>query len=639
MIRVVFRLSVGSKGILNVDREGEDSILGDVFPADCLDHVQTGTALVDRRKGNYFFVQIIRVVIELIVRRSFGKRVLLVDLDEHYRLRAVFGADQHRVDDRYVEFPIERDAGLAGMLHEREIVALGALQRLAVLAHDTNGNINGILPLGRFHRSIIIFIVSEYDLVNFFAVARHPKSDRRLITRIELIIPLFCDRNLLDSGALHRVRIRELRRAFFSRTCINIREGRSRIGLKAAVYVDVFLNLRIEFAPCAILAGIVHDVGNIVEGGLARINIKRHGVGNAVQQRSHVRKIPINSAVFKLCCGRIKVIEIRSFFPLDLDDIARNSAGIRRSAALPGDRHSVTAGRNSVFPFRAADEHRDLVAAGRHLPSQPVLIRILIHVQQVGDFTGRCGNRAGGAVTHGCLSDTGCRSDGCGNRGKCVVNFLFTVGGIIETVRRAIAGGHQVLHVGLAGIGTVSKNTVQVVLIGIKLCSFIIRCIKVSIRSGAATSVKSVVVGMVIGGGCAAVVVGGLAVGEEHHKGFVSIGFGVRLPLGVIETTVPVGAASSHRVGYQALQRGAAGAAGPSRVGCRGGADIIRSRRECNEGNLYHIRDRPRILFQKSVDQVIDRSFGYIQSCRVIGKVVPITSVLLVLDNATIRDV
>ena len=185
---------------------------------------------------------------------------------------------------------------------------------------------------------------------------------------------------------------------------------------------------------------------------MARPRIKSDCIGYTVKQCANTLQIPVYCTIREFRCRRSKAIEIRSLFPFNFDSISIIGAGIRNRAVVPCNCHIIAAGGNRILPLRAADKHRNLIAAAGHLPGQPVLIGGFIHLQQACNLSCRCLDRAGGAIAHRGIRNTGGGSDGCGNRSKCVAYFIFAVGGIIKAIRRAVAVVHQVLHVSFAGI-------------------------------------------------------------------------------------------------------------------------------------------------------------------------------------------
>ena len=434
MIRIVFfrRRSIGGFGVIHIDREGEDRVLGNILAFNSLRQKESGTPLVDRGERNDFFVDIVLAAFDGIGFGSVGRLMLIVCLDEHDRV----AVDHHGMDGGDIQLPVEGNAGFAGLFHKGEIVAFGAGQRLAVLAHDADGDKDGIRPRGGR------VVAGKDDVAYRLAVTRHRQGDRRLLAFVDLVVPFFRDREDLHRGSRYAIGIGEPYgfRFRIRDAGIRIGQGSGSVGLQVAVDIDVLLNDRIQVSPGAVFPGIVLDGRDIVEGRLTGIDVEGHGVGDFIQQGVDTGKVPIDRAVRQLRLGGIEVVQRVGFGPLILQAAGGNRAVHRNglfgaAAVCPVDR----AGSVAVVCYGV----RDFVCfavdtsefAVHHGDGEPVLIGVLIHFQQLGDFTGAGGHLVGGAVLDGDRGDAQRLHDLVEDRGDRSLQRRSTAGVIVIRVR------------------------------------------------------------------------------------------------------------------------------------------------------------------------------------------------------------
>ena len=278
MIRICGRRGRRSKGVLHIDGERENRVLGGILTLDRLGQEDPGTALVYRGKRDRFVIHVVRGIVELIGSRAIRKRMPVIDLDEH-RFIVV---DQHRVNSRDVEFPIVGNTGFTWFFHKCEVMAFRPSQRLPVFTHDTDGNIDSILP---------VITIGKRNRVYFYTVTSHHKINRRMLLIIsDKIRPVFCDRKLLNSTVFHSRRIFKGRFTACSRITSRIFPGKCcrGVGLQLAVGVNVIPDIRVQPAPGALVilvhVGIVLDIRNDIKGFLAGIDDKGDLISHTVQQ-------------------------------------------------------------------------------------------------------------------------------------------------------------------------------------------------------------------------------------------------------------------------------------------------------------------------------------------------------------------
>ena len=367
------------KRVHNVQREREDGILRSVIAVDNLLYVEAGTTLVGCGKRGGRFINVVRCAVEGIDVRfgcSLGNRIVCVRLDEHDHI----GADKHRVDGLGVDFPLKGFA-LDFRLGEGIVTAFGSGKRLAIRAHDANGNIDRVFPT--------VGIVKGYGVVRV-SIARNGETDTRgLIPFVfKQVAPVLGDRKRLDCAVLHGPQLGEgsfvLSWIFLAR--VNPRDFRFGVGFKVAIYVDAVLDGEGHVAPCTILAGVVFNVGHIVERSLAWIAVKCHGVDNAVKQRASIGEVPFDRTINKVSLRGLFVVKIVGFGPLILKVALAtlpDYLSVYGKRVVAGPRHCLTVGADGIgdgITGNKVDALEGVIAFNRN--PEPILIRGFVDLKK-----------------------------------------------------------------------------------------------------------------------------------------------------------------------------------------------------------------------------------------------------------------
>ena len=442
-----------SPGVLNGDREREDLLGIGILAVNDLHDVQVGAALVGCRQGGGIFavVDIVCGAVDGIGFCSAGRGMLGVHLDEHGHL----AVDHHRVHGGDVQLPVIGDVL---RLLKGEVVALGAADDLASLVDDADGDVDAPGP---------VIIIGKRDGILLFSVAQDVERDRFGSILVERIHPLFGQSKLLHSLGFDAVDAIEIRSRGLGLLQTGIRIGQLGSGVGgegAGLLVDVLLHFFGQLAPGArvscIHIRIVLHVRQDIQGGLAGIHLEGHGIGHAGQQGADGIQIPFHRTADQLRIGRRLGIEIIGALPL----VSQISGG--GDAAFHGDGFGIIprAPGNLVFALGflilghgvgdrlGVGVHAGELHAAVQRDGEPVLVRILVDLQQVHHLPAFHGDVAGGAVVNG---------DG-GNAHE-IGNVLEDLGNgflqLIGAARIEVALGSY----GTAGHAAVGFGTVRVV--------------------------------------------------------------------------------------------------------------------------------------------------------------------------------
>ena len=416
-------------------------------------------------------------------------------------------------------------------LGKAEVMSLGVSKNCAVNDH-ASGDVEGRFPAARTVQSRLI--------EGIFFIPVHKDVQNEVYIRRVRAFPLFLYRHRGGRGSDRR-RIFE----FFGDGAgavagVGVGDGTLGVGLDGTVLMKISLKVLIHDV---VIGFAVIEAGLPVQRRLAGIDVKGHGVGDAIQQHVHIGKVPFHRAVdeFGVIGGVfIKVVGEVLLGPFELELAVLHGAvegdrfvcpalgpGNRAAVDGIGDLHGGTV--DVLFAL-------ELVVAV-HGDAHPVLVGAFIDAQKRGDLAGAGGHRAGGTVAHGNLGDAHGLNDliedlsDSSLKGFGIIGVVILLGAIIETEivlvlrgsidRDAIDG-----PVG-AGVGVV-QQVVQQVGIGSERINAVERGVFARLDTEGFGSGNEEVPTVVSPGhvrtghgGAIAASDSGTTVGDEDHKGRV----------------------------------------------------------------------------------------------------------------------
>ena len=461
--------------------------------------------------------------------------MLGVHLDEHGRL----AVDHHRVHGGDVQLPVIGD--VLGLL-KGEVVALGAGDDLASLVDDADGDEDAPGP---------VIIIGKRDGILLGSVAQDVERDRFGSILVERVHPLLGQSQPLHRLGFDAIDVIEIRSRGLGILQTGIRIGQLGAGVGgegAGLLVDVLPHLGGQLAPGArvfcVHIRIVLHVRQDIQGGLAGIHLEGHGIGHAGQQGADGIQIPFHRTAVQHSLGRRLVVEGVGARPLVSQISGGGDASVHRDGfgvlpRTPGNDVFARVVRicgHGIGDRLGVGVHAGELHAAVQRDGEPVLIGVLIDLQQVHDLPAFHGDVAGGAVVNGhrgdaheirnVLEDLGNGAlqrfsvsrievavGGYGTAGHTAVGF--------GTVRVVVGEIDQVVQeVGLVAesVNGIQRRILLCGAVGLELLDGI-----GLIRSMLIALPAPVIVVRVAAGEIAAHILGGGAVGHENDEGAVLV--------------------------------------------------------------------------------------------------------------------